>query len=141
MNIYFADPSQNSPRKHSHVSDPELAEEIILPRPFIGLIKPEVTSLSVSSKTQGAPSINVLNNQNHGKIEYAVEGNENKEKLSEWSAPENISDTAMRLQAEVIYTAAPEKSQLVRQSSSIMTRKVVHPRRRTSIYKKHHNIG
>lgn len=80
-----------------------------------------------------ATSINVLNNDNRGKVENAVEVNENREKLSEWSIPENISDTAMRVQAEVIQKTAPKSSQLIRQSSTIVPREADHARHQTSI--------
>jgi uncharacterized protein YpmB len=62
----------------------------------------------------GATSIYVLNNDNRGKEENAVEVNQKREKLSEWSIPENISDTAMRMQAEVIQKTAPKSSHVVR---------------------------
>lgn len=81
----------------------------------------------------GATSINKLNNDNRRKVENAFEVNENREKLSEWSIRENISDTAIRVQAEVIQKTAPKSSQLIRQSLNIVPQEAAHARRRTSI--------
>ena len=111
MNIYFGSPSQNPSRQHSNVSDPELAEEGSLPRLIPGSIMSNMSFLGVPSKFLGSNSINVLNNENCGRAEYADEGNEDKKKLSEWSIPENISENAMRVQAELIHKTVPKPSQ------------------------------
>jgi hypothetical protein len=116
MNIYFGDQNPNASRQHSYVSDPELAEEISPQKLFKGLIMSGITSLRVPNKMQESTPINPLRIENRGKEEYAVEANENKGKLSDWSIPENISDSALNVQAELINRTLPKSSQLVRQS-------------------------
>jgi hypothetical protein len=95
----------------------------------------------VPSKMRESTPINPLNNENLGKVEYFFEGKENKEKSSDWSIPENISNSALRVQAELIHKTTPKSSQLDKQSSSIMPREPVHVHRPTSLRQKFPNMA
>jgi hypothetical protein len=91
MNIYFADPNQNASKRPPNVSDPELPEEIISNQPNPGSIISGTSFLMAPSNMRESTPINPLNNENRGKVEYAAEGTEIKEKSSDLSIQENIS--------------------------------------------------
>jgi hypothetical protein len=140
MNIYFADPNQDAAKIPSYVSDPLLHEEIIPIQPNPGSIRSGTSFIMVPSKMRESNPINPLNNENLGKVEYAFEGKEKKEKFSDWSIPENISKSALRVQAELIHKTTPKSNQLDKESSSIVPREPVRVHRPTSLCQKFPNM-